>query len=74
MNLTAPADRLVTLPEGIPPLTLGFEAIKWASMYLRHPDGPHAGPAVVTSSSPRRVSSCTGTRCGRTAGGCTATA
>ena len=43
MNRIAPADRLVTLPEDMPPLTLGFEAIKWASMYLRHPDGPHAG-------------------------------
>lgn len=43
MSQVAPADRLVTLPDDIPPLTLGFEAIKWASMYLRHPDGPHAG-------------------------------
>jgi hypothetical protein len=39
----APRDRLVTLPEGIPPLTLGWEAIHWATKYLRQPDGPNAG-------------------------------
>ena len=39
----APRDRLVTLPEGVPGLTLGWEAIHWASKYLRQPDGPDAG-------------------------------
>ena len=39
----APRDRLVTLPEGVPELTLGWEAIHWASKYLRQPDGPNAG-------------------------------
>ena len=39
----APADRLVTLPAGLPEYTLGYEAIRWATMYLRHPDGPNAG-------------------------------
>jgi hypothetical protein len=34
---------LITLPEGIPELTLGWEAIHWASKYLRQPDGPEAG-------------------------------
>jgi hypothetical protein len=38
-----PADRLVTLPETIPELTLGWEAAKWAVENLRHPNGPHAG-------------------------------
>ena len=41
--LLAPRDRLVTLPEGVPELTLGWEAIHWASKYLRQPDGPNAG-------------------------------
>jgi hypothetical protein len=35
--------RLVTMPAGIPELTLGWEAIHWASKYLRHPNGPRAG-------------------------------
>src|SRR5215469_4746414 len=39
----APRDRLVTLPEGLPKLTLGWEAIHWASKYLKQPDGPDAG-------------------------------
>lgn len=33
----------MTLPEGVPTLTLGWEAVKWASKYLRQPNGPHAG-------------------------------
>ena len=36
-------DRLITLPPGLPPLTLGWEAVRWASKYLRHPNGPRAG-------------------------------
>jgi hypothetical protein len=41
--LTAPRDRLVTIPEGIPDITLGWEGIHWATKYLRQPDGPNAG-------------------------------
>ena len=43
MGEIAPADRLVTLPPGIPDLTLGWIAIEWAGTYLRHPNGPRAG-------------------------------
>jgi hypothetical protein len=43
MGEIAPADRLVTLPPGIPELTLGWIAIEWAATYLRHPNGPRAG-------------------------------
>lgn len=39
----SPLDRLVTLPDGEPELTLGWEAVRWASKYLRHPNGPAAG-------------------------------
>ena len=39
----APADRLVTLPQEVPALTLGWEAIRWASKYLRQPNGKRAG-------------------------------
>lgn len=39
----SPADRLVTLPSGVPALTLGWEVVRWASKYLRHPNGPRAG-------------------------------
>ncbi|MGX1738554.1 terminase TerL endonuclease subunit [Corynebacterium flavescens] len=39
----AAADRLITLPEGIPALTLGYEALAWAAKYLRHPNGDRAG-------------------------------
>ena len=38
-----PLDRLVTMPAGTPQLTLGWEAVLWASKYLRHPNGPRAG-------------------------------
>lgn len=40
---TAPADRLVTLPPGMPDLTLGWHAKWWASAYLQHPNGQRAG-------------------------------
>ena len=43
MGDIAPADRLVTLPPGIPDLTLGWHANWWATVYLRHPNGPRAG-------------------------------
>lgn len=36
-------DRLVTIPETLPELTLGWEVVKWATQYLRHPNGPRAG-------------------------------
>jgi hypothetical protein len=39
----APPERLVTLPEGVPALTLGWEAARWAVKYLKQPNGPHAG-------------------------------
>jgi len=42
-SLAPPQDRLVTLPPGIPELTLGWEVIAWAANYLKHPNGPHAG-------------------------------
>lgn len=41
--LASPADRLITLPHGVPEYTLGFEVIGWARKYLRHPNGPRAG-------------------------------
>ncbi len=40
---TAPADRLTTLPTGVPDLTLGWEAVRWTSKYIRQPNGPKAG-------------------------------
>ena len=42
-HLAAPQDRLVTLPGGVPELTLGWEVIGWAGNYLKHPNGPRAG-------------------------------
>lgn len=39
----AAADRLDTLPSGVPDLTLGWEALAWAAKYLRHPDGAREG-------------------------------
>lgn len=39
----SPADRLVTLPAGIPDLTLGWEVARWASKYLKHPNGARSG-------------------------------
>lgn len=38
-----PAARLVTLPQDVPSLTLGWEAVRWAHKYLRQPNGPRAG-------------------------------
>jgi hypothetical protein len=43
IQLIAPRDRTVTIPDGIPELTLGWEAIHWASKYLRQPDGQYTG-------------------------------
>jgi hypothetical protein len=42
-NRLAPAHRLDTLPTELPALTLGWEAVQWASKYLRQPNGPTAG-------------------------------
>jgi hypothetical protein len=39
----SPRNRLVTLPDSIPDLTLGWGAVKFANKYFRHPNGPHAG-------------------------------
>jgi hypothetical protein len=39
----APAERTVTMPAGVPKLTLGWEAISWAVKYLKQPNGPNAG-------------------------------
>ena len=38
-----PRARIATLPEGVPDLTLGWEALAWAAKYLRHTNGPRAG-------------------------------
>lgn len=45
MGDVAPQERLATLPEGLPKLTLGYEALAWAAKYLRHPNGIRAGKA-----------------------------
>lgn len=42
-SMVAPQDRLDTMPEGVPALTLGWEALGWAAKYLRHPNGIRAG-------------------------------
>ncbi len=42
-SLVPPRDRIITLPPGLPAITLGWEAIHWATKYLRQPDGPKAG-------------------------------
>lgn len=34
---------VITRPDGLPTLTLGYEIIEWAEHYLRQPDGPNAG-------------------------------
>jgi hypothetical protein len=41
--LDNPAARLVTMPEGLPTYTLGWEVVRWATKYLKHPNGPRAG-------------------------------
>ena len=43
VHVVAPQDRLSTLPDGLPDLTLGFEALAWAAKYLKHPNGLRAG-------------------------------
>jgi hypothetical protein len=39
----SPAERLKTLPTGLPDLTLGWEAANWAETNLVQPNGPNAG-------------------------------
>jgi hypothetical protein len=43
VSLASPANRLDTMPAELPTLTLGWEGVKWASMYLRQPNGPRVG-------------------------------
>lgn len=38
-----PTDRLITMPTGVPELTLGWEVVRAAVKYLRQPNGPRAG-------------------------------
>lgn len=38
-----PQERLVTMPEGLPDKTLGYEALAWAARYLSHPNGIRMG-------------------------------
>lgn len=40
--IASPAERVATLPEGVPSLTLGFEAAKWIEENLVQPNGPRA--------------------------------
>lgn len=37
-----PTDRLITMPDGMPELTLGWAAAKWGMLNLRQPNGPRA--------------------------------
>lgn len=37
------ADGLVTMPDGMPELTLGPEVVLWIGKYLRHANGVRAG-------------------------------
>jgi hypothetical protein len=39
----SPASRLVTVSSDLPEFTLGWEVVRWAGKYLRHPNGPRAG-------------------------------
>ena len=41
--VVSPADRLLTLPDGEPDLTLGWHVLKWAHDHLVQPNGPRAG-------------------------------
>jgi hypothetical protein len=43
----APADRLATLPSGVPDFTLGFGVAKWMMANLRQPNGARAGKPFV---------------------------
>ena len=41
--VSSPGERLATLPDGYPELTLGEEAAAWAHEWLVQPNGPRAG-------------------------------
>ncbi|WP_239153557.1 terminase [Virgisporangium aliadipatigenens] len=43
MGRRDPLGALVTGPDGIPTLTLGWTVLEWTVEYLRQPDGPDAG-------------------------------
>jgi hypothetical protein len=43
IGLAPPRERSITMPEGIPELTLGWGAIEWITDNLVHPNGPRAG-------------------------------
>jgi hypothetical protein len=57
--MTAVVSRLEPVrigPLGLPKLTLGWEALAWASEYLRQPDGPDAGePWTYTNEQARFI-------------------
>ena len=40
--VASPADRLVTLPDGAPDLTLGYAVAAWMERWLVQPNGPRA--------------------------------
>src|SRR3954471_16683894 len=42
-GVSSPASRLLTLPAGLPALTLAYEAAAWAHRWLIQPNGPAAG-------------------------------
>ena len=44
-EVLAPRDRITTMPSGVPEITLGWEAIYWATKYLKQPDGDGVGEA-----------------------------
>lgn len=41
--MTAAAERIITMPDGVPEKTLGWGVMKWCAKYLRHPNGIRAG-------------------------------
>lgn len=48
------ADGEVTLPPGLPELTLGWGVIRWIGKYLKHANGPRAGRSFRVSDSQAR--------------------
>lgn len=41
--VAGPAERVATMPAGVPDWSLGWDAVKWGVKYLRQPDGDNAG-------------------------------
>lgn len=41
--VVGPAERVLTMPPGLPKFSLGGEAVKWGRKYLKQPDGDNAG-------------------------------